>query len=105
MSLEQQIRSALRRYLGNRATFSQWGDSGRGDLVLSGCKDMYGYLFTEAELESRLLECRQWLHMYSANVQTDSSLTLVKGGARFHRWMMSIKTEREKEASVGGLRR
>lgn len=62
---------------------------------------MYSYLFTEAELESCLLECQR---------QTDSllmfaavKLRLVKASARFHRWMMSIRTEQEKEASIGEL--
>lgn len=79
-------------------------------LVHSECKEMYSYLFTEAELESCLLECQRRLHMYSANVQTDSllmfaavKLRLVKASARFHRWMMSIRTEQEKEASIGEL--
>lgn len=29
-------------------------------------REMYSYLFTEAELESFLLECQQWLQIYSA---------------------------------------
>lgn len=73
---------------------------------------MYSYLFTEAKLESCLLECQRRLHMYSANVQTDSLLTftavklrLVKASACFHRWMITIRTKGEKEASVGSLRR
>lgn len=52
------------------------------------------------------------MYMYSANVQTDSllmfaavKLRLVKASARFHRWMISIRTEREKEASVGSSSR
>lgn len=96
-------------YLGNRATFS-CGGRGRRGLVHSECKEMYSYLFTEAELESCLLECQRRLHMYSANVRTDSllmfaavKLRLVKASARFHRWMISIRTEREKEASIGEL--
>lgn len=46
--------------------------------------------------------------MYSVNVQTDSllmfaavKLRLVQASAHFHRWMISIRTEREEAASGG----
>lgn len=38
--------------------------SGRG--TLSPLEETYSYLFTEAKLESFLLECQQWLQIYSA---------------------------------------
>lgn len=88
------------------------GGTGRRGLVHSEGKEMYSYLFTEAELESFLLECQQRLHMYGATVQTDSLLMfaavkfrLVKANARFHRWTIRIRKEREKEASVGSASR
>lgn len=88
------------------------GGTGRRGLVHSECKEMYSYLFTEAELESFLLECQRRLHMYGATVQTDSLLMfaavkcrLVKANARFHRWTIRIRKEREKEASVGSSSR
>lgn len=80
----------------------------RRDLVHSESKEMYSYLFTEAELQSLLLECQRRLHIHGANVRTDSLLTFAavklagEGQCSLPQMDDSVRREREKEASVGG---
>lgn len=64
---------------------------------------MYSYLFTEAELEPRLLECQRRLHMYSANVQTRFiDVYSCKAPAGEGQHSLSQKDDKHKDGARGG---